>query len=73
MRARNPVGRRAPSLPVSQRRGVDGADSPSGFVRYEVLLSESNEPPARTTVDTTGLANSVMQIEIEAISLASES
>jgi enamine deaminase RidA (YjgF/YER057c/UK114 family) len=73
MRARNPVGRRAPSLPVSQRREVDGADSPSVFAQYGVLLSESNEPPARTTVGTSGLANWVMQIEIEAIALASES
>jgi 2-iminobutanoate/2-iminopropanoate deaminase len=33
----------------------------------------ANEPPARTTVGTTGLVNSAMQIEIEAIAMASES
>ena len=33
----------------------------------------ASEPPARTTVDTIGLANAAMQIEIEAISLASVS
>ncbi len=33
----------------------------------------ANEPPARTTVGTTGLANPAMQIEIEAIALAPES
>jgi 2-iminobutanoate/2-iminopropanoate deaminase len=33
----------------------------------------ANEPPARTTVGTTGPANPAMQIEIEAIALAPES
>ena len=33
----------------------------------------ANEPPAPTTVGTTGLANPAMQIEIEAIALAPES
>lgn len=32
-----------------------------------------SEPPARTTVGTTGLANPAMQIEIEAIAMAPES
>lgn len=32
-----------------------------------------SEPPARTTVGTTGLANPAMQVEIEAIALAPES
>jgi reactive intermediate/imine deaminase len=33
----------------------------------------ASEPPARTTVGTTGLANPAMLIEIEAIALAPES
>ena len=33
----------------------------------------ANEPPARTTVGMTGLANPAMQIEIKAIGLAPES